>query len=69
MKLMILLAVNVAYLTEKVEEINLEIEEKVSSARKISVFKNASSVVVNETAPSVVTDLGVVLKDSRNYYS
>ena len=58
-------AVNVEFLTEKVEEINVEIDDKVSSARKISVFKNASSVVVNETAPSVTTDLGVVLKDSR----
>ena len=29
------------------------------------MFKNASNAVINETAPSVVTDLGVVLKDSR----
>ena len=46
-------AVNVEFLTEKVEEINVEIDEKVSSARKISVFKIASSVVASETAPSV----------------
>ena len=58
-------AVNVEFLTEKVEEVNVQIDDKISSARKISVFKNASNVVVNETSPSVVTDLGVVLKDSR----
>ena len=58
-------AVNVGYLTAKVEEINLDVDDKVSSARKISVFKNANPVVVNDTAVPIIVDLGVVLKDNR----
>ena len=56
----------VAYLSKKkLKKLTFLFKIKVSSARKISAFKNVSFVVINDKNDPKLVDLGVVLKDSR----